>query len=250
MVKAEVPRSRAASGVIVCAVLSLALACSSGDDEDDDAPPATASGGSTATASGGTATTSGGAATTSGGAATASGGTATASGGTATTSGGTSAAAGDFDSGLPEDAPLESLDPSQLTEFCETGQEHLQETGLIAELAEALCAYYGVIGVAFLAPETDAEARALCQQTYDACVAEPMEPSDCSEPTGSMCPVTVGEMEACMAAYPEYVRSLRAAAPPCSELTLPEVDETANEEVPTPAACERPWRECGLSAEP
>lgn len=244
------------------ALAALLAACSS-DDQSDDAGgagrPSSSSGGSNAspsTGGSGNASTTGGMGVSNAGAPAATGGRAAGFGGFAPSLGGNPVQGGSTGtqggsvpgatggSANPGEPTLESLTPDELEELCADARASFDAAGGTETLGELACRTAGVFAALLFEPSTDAELQQLCRETYDECVAEPVELDDDCEESVTTCSATVAELEACVAEYPTYFEQLEMGMPPCSELTLANFEAALSfEPEPTPA-CSVLWDKC------
>lgn len=246
--------------------LALLAACGS-DDQSDDGGGAGASnpstggsstgGSSTGAASGGSGngSSTGGSAPSNAGAPPATGGRSAGFGGFAATLGGNPvqggspatqggsppvATGGTEDPGEPT---LESLTPAELGELCADARASFDASGATETAGELTCRTAGIFAVVLFEPSSDLELQQACQDTYDECVAEPLETDDnCAE--NSMCPATVSEFQACVDEYPAYLEQVAMGLPTCSELTMANLEEALGFEPEATPACESLWAKC------
>jgi hypothetical protein len=249
-------------------VLALVLlaACSSDDSSNDGAgagaPNPNTGGSSTGGASvgadsggSGNASSTGGRATSNAGAPPATGGRPAGFGGFAATLGGNPvqggspatqggsppvATGGAEDPGEPT---LESLTTDELGELCADARASFDASGATETAGELTCRTAGIFAVVLFEPSSDMELQQACQDTYDECVAEPLETDDnCAE--NSMCPATVSEFQACVDEYPKYLEQVAMGLPTCSELTMANLEEALGFEPKATPACESLWAKC------
>ena len=121
-------------------------------------------------------------------------------------------------SGLPKDKPLSSLTDSERTTFCSNNTKAVQ-AGLPADFGCRLLAALSAAG-----GNTDAEVKAMCQETYDECVKTPLTPTTPTTPAQctvpSSCTATVGEAEACVS---ENI-ALFKMIPSCADLKKSDIN--------------------------
>ena len=214
--------------------LSLLAACSSDDPSDDGGgagAPNSSTGGSN---TGGRAAGFGGFGATLGGNPVQGGSPATLGGSPPVATGGTE------DPGEPT---LESLTPEELGELCADARASFEASGATETAGEITCRTAGIFAVVLFEPSSDMELQQACQDTYDECVAEPLETDDnCAE--NSMCPATVSEFEACVDEYPAYLEQVAMGLPTCSELTMANLEEALGFEPERTPACAMLWTKC------
>jgi len=241
--------------------LALLAACS-GDDDDGDGDDAGGAG--SANASTGGASVTGGSSPGSAGLATPAGGAPSnagapsaggASGGRISGLGGTRPSLGGnpVQGGAPQtgtgggsssgEPTLDGLTPEELGELCSDAQASFDAAGVTETSGELTCRTAGIFAVVLFEPQTDAELQQVCQETYDECVAEPLETEDdCAEM--SACAATVAEFEACVDEYPAYLERVAMEMPTCSELTMANLEQALSlDPEPTPA-CGTLWDKC------
>jgi hypothetical protein len=92
-----------------------------------------------------------------------------------------------------------SLTPVEAEQKCELVQEKMEKVAESSDAKHATCLLSGVFAMAF-----GGDDPAVCQQTYDACMAQPLEQEDdgddCKDAYKDLenCTATLGEIEACM----------------------------------------------------
>jgi hypothetical protein len=240
--------SRTRSQAFWVAALSLLAACSSDDQSDDGggagAPNSSTGGSNTGgrpAGFGGFAATLGGNPVQGGSPATPGGSPATPGGSPATPGGSPPIATGGTDD--PGEPTLESLTPEELGELCADARASFDASGATETAGELTCRTAGIFAVVLFEPSSDMELQQACQETYDECVAEPLETDDnCAE--NSMCPATVSEFQACVDEYPTYLEQVAMGLPTCSELTLANLEQALGFEPERTPACESLWAKC------
>lgn len=146
----------------------------------------------------------------------------------------------------PGEPTLESLTPDELGELCAGARASFDSSGATDTAGELTCRTAGIFAVVLFEPSSDAELQRLCQETYDECVAEPLEIDDDCEGNAT-CPATISEFQACVDEYPEYLEQVAMGMPKCSELTLANLEAALSfEPEPTPA-CGAYWDKCPAS---
>ncbi len=246
------------------ALVALLAACSSDDQSDDGGDaggPSSSSGGSNAspnTGGSGNASTTGGTGVSNAGAPPATGGRAAGFGGFAPSLGGNPVQGGSTGtqggsepvatggSANPGEPTLESLTPDELEELCADARASFDSSGATETAGELTCRTAGIFAVVLFEPSSDAELQRLCQETYDECVAEPLEIDDgCEE--NATCSATIAEFQACVAQYPRYPEQVAMGMPKCSELMMANLEAALGfEPEPTPA-CGALWDKCPAS---
>jgi hypothetical protein len=143
----------------------------------------------------------------------------------------------------PGEPTLESLSPEELGELCADARASFDASGATETAGELTCRTAGIFAVVLFEPSSDMELQQACQDTYDECVAEPLETDDnCAE--NSMCPATVSEFQACVDEYPAYLEQVAMGLPTCSELTMANLEEALGFEPEATPACESLWAKC------
>jgi len=175
-----------------------------------------------------------------GGASSSVGGTSSATGGTRTSGAGSGgmhdSGTPGFDAGLPKDKPLNSLSPDEQAAICSRLKTYFEQTGFFESQQELSCRASGLVTAITAMSKTDAEARAVCQSTYDACAAMPADVPQCTPP-GAACTATVGELDACMSDLAGFLREEGKLIPTCAELTLADLGGIGTQPE-LPASCQ------------
>jgi hypothetical protein len=112
----------------------------------------------------------------------------------------------------PGNTALTSLSASDLQGAC---QKISAFSG--ASSRELTCRFAGLSAARAAKPVSDADARAICQAHYDACV---QNPCGAPPPFPGPCSSTVDDWNACLEAWIPRLNAARANAPSCAELTL------------------------------
>jgi hypothetical protein len=156
-------------------------------------------------------------------------------GGGTTPTGGQSGNSGPFSSGVEGSKKVSALTPQERQTFCAAEEKFFKANPAVATSACKLLAF---LPVAFAMPKSDAEARTLCQQAYDQCLAHPETAKCDQQPT--TCSATVSQAEACTSAAPAWFVSSTATLPSCATLKLSDLDSASSGglmDPPPPAAC-------------
>jgi hypothetical protein len=157
---------------------------------------------------------------------------------------GTTSATAGFDQGKM----LSSLSAADQKKLCEQGGKWLSANS--ASSKEGSCRLAGSLASVF-GPENDAELRAACKKTYDACLKAPEKTESSCTTVPATCKATVAEFDACLKAVPGYFDGLFKGLPTCDQLTVKSLGQkgssTAKAPEP-PAACKTFQTKCpGLS---
>jgi hypothetical protein len=155
-------------------------------------------------------------------------------GGGGTPLGGQSGSSGPFTSGLDGSKRLGALTPQEQQAFCAAEEKFVKANPVVSMTA---CKLLALVGVLFSDPKTDTEARMLCQQGYDDCLAMPGMANCDSQP--ATCTATVAQAEACLSAIPAFLASSAAAIPACNTLKLSDLQNATGGTTTTmqPPAC-------------
>lgn len=129
------------------------------------------------------------------------------------TSGETSGSSNAVDSGVSDDATVDSLEQSDKARVCEAGESYLLDN----LSKEENCRWMAQIFTALQQPDGDEEARETCASLESQCLDSDRD-STCDEISGGDdCSLTVEQWEACEAALADrYIENARDA-PECSE---------------------------------
>jgi hypothetical protein len=133
-----------------------------------------------------------------------------------------------FSTGLAGDGVLGELSATDAEQACVAAEEFLYGPDWQTGELELGCR---VAAIRSITPTSDEEARQLCQQSVDDCVAYPSEdPADCSVPLGTECTATVAAYEACV----NDAKSVFDSVPSCSGIAL---ETTVDLTTFTPDSC-------------
>src|SRR6187431_1778379 len=129
-----------------------------------------------------------------------------------------STSSGNYSSGVAGDKQLSSLSDQEVAGLCKKLGDYFTTGPVGKDLQDFSCRFAGLF--AGFAAQSDAELRAACKTTYDACKAAPTKTeSTCGKPEAS-CTATVAEYDACVNDSVKALAALEGALPSCDKLTL------------------------------
>lgn len=121
-----------------------------------------------------------------------------------------------FNSGVDQGKAISDLTPAEQQKFCDSTAKWADS--LVS--TQAICRISGHSATSVAT--TDAEARTICQQTYDACLESPPDAGigdsfECDTAGGAECTATVGEYETCLSDAGGLLKAQFEGIPGCNE---------------------------------
>jgi hypothetical protein len=123
-----------------------------------------------------------------------------------------------FSTGLPANKGLGTLSPDEANQLCAATASY------VASKAKMTTCQLEADAAAFTQAKTDADARMICKQQLDSCLAAPAAggggtDTGCKPPPAS-CTATVGDYESCLNDLSSAYDKALAGLPNCDTLTL------------------------------
>lgn len=143
-----------------------------------------------------------------------------------------------FSPSVSSDKELGSLSEPDVKKLCDDVQSYA--SSVADSLKDVSCRSAGIAAAVTGGAETDADARVACKTAYDKCLATPADTDEepCERPPAT-CKATVGELTACLNAYPTYVKATLPNLPACNTIEVAKLSSyfETPDKPEAPAAC-------------